>query len=740
MKIFNLASKTLMFCCALAAMSGVAVAQIVTDIGPNPPTPGATDISSIQTPDTGYGVDEKPGGMNYYDDNGNGLVSPGQTFLSPTNGVLTSVAYQMGNNNGTYSGGLSGTGPGLMKLRVFQLAGPGSTTATKLAEYSSDPNFTFTASDWLQWTGIAVRLTNGVNYAYTISSGVNNNNGSQMYCRVYCVTNQPYPDGSICLIQAAGGPNSVTYNAVADFYDQNFDLGFSDLSVLDKPLAPAPSVSPATTVYGGTRLTLAEDASGGNLHYQWQIETDGGSATLTNIPGAAASNLVQVAAYNGNPAFFDVVVTNANGAVTSPVVQVTINPPSAPVLLQDLDPLNPSTFVGGSLTFNAEFDGTLPISYQWMTNSGGGYHPIPAATNTTLTLKNLQFGSVGSIELVATNSIGTNNSSAAIVTVLAAPPAPTPDQPYAYAVYENNPLVYWRFSETNDTTVGGVPAYDYSGHGYDASYGSNVLDNVAGPQPPAFPGFETSNTGVQLPGPNVAGGHGYLVSPDLNVDTNTVTIAAWLNPNANVVTTVGLVFWRNSAGDAAGLDFGGAASTNGMHELGYTWNNNSSLTWNWDSNLFPPLNQWSFVALTITPSNATMYLYYVDPNAMTTNLLTAVNVLPHTAEAFSGGIIRIGDDTFDDYRTFPGFLDEVAVFTHPLSESQVKSLFFTALGVPSAVTLAHSWNGQQLTLSWPQGTLMEATNLPGPWATNTAASPFVVTPTGPRKFYRVQVR
>jgi len=56
------------------------------------------------------------------------------------------------------------------------------------------------------------------------------------------------------------------------------------------------------------------------------------------------------------------------------------------------------------------------------------------------------------------------------------------------------------------------------------------------------------------------------------------------------------------------------------------------------------------------------------------------------------------------------------------------------------VTLDSSWDGRQLTLSWPSGTLLEAASVLGPWTTNTAASPYVLTPSGPRKFYRVQVR
>jgi hypothetical protein len=390
------------------------------------------------------------------------------------------------------------------------------------------------------------------------------------------------------------------------------------------------------------------------------------------------------------------------------------------------------------LTLSANFSGTLPISYQWLTNSGSGDFPIPGATNSTLTLLNLQPSAADNIRLAATNAEGSNTTSSATISILPALPTPTPAQPYAYAVAANHPLVYWRFSETNSTSGGNLPVYDYSGNGYDATYGLNSIVDVAGPQSPTFIGFEPDNTAVQFPGPNVSGGHGYAVSPSLNLNTNTATIALWLNPSANIVTTVGLLMWRNGA-DAAGLGFGGA-STNGMTELGYTWNNNSSQTWNWDSLLFPPLNQWSFVALTVTPNDATIYLYYVDANTGETNLLKAVNAIPHQAEAFSGGILRIGDDTFDDYRVFPGSIDELAVFSHSLSESQIQSLFFTALGAPTPAVLNYTWDGRQLSLSWTQGSLMEATNIMGPWTTNPASTPYLVTPGGPQKFYRVKVQ
>jgi hypothetical protein len=42
-------------------------------------------------------------------------------------------------------------------------------------------------------------------------------------------------------------------------------------------------------------------------------------------------------------------------------------------------------------------------------------------------------------------------------------------------------------------------------------------------------------------------------------------------------------------------------------------------------------------------------------------------------------------------------------------------------------------------LGW-LGTLLEATNVAGPWSTNNAASPFTNQPNNPQMFYKVLVQ
>lgn len=48
--------------------------------------------------------------------------------------------------------------------------------------------------------------------------------------------------------------------------------------------------------------------------------------------------------------------------------------------------------------------------------------------------------------------------------------------------------------------------------------------------------------------------------------------------------------------------------------------------------------------------------------------------------------------------------------------------------------------GNNLTLKWPQGVLLQATNLAGPWTTNNATSPYNVSPSGAQMFYRILVQ
>ncbi len=76
-------------------------------------------------------------------------------------------------------------------------------------------------------------------------------------------------------------------------------------------------------------------------------------------------------------------------------------------------PASLTSFVGTLASFSVTAAGTRPLGYQWLFNGTN----ISNATNTTLTLTNVQIGQSGSYTVVVTNSWGAAASSNAVLTV-----------------------------------------------------------------------------------------------------------------------------------------------------------------------------------------------------------------------------------------------------------------------------------------------------------------------------------
>ena len=96
----------------------------------------------------------------------------------------------------------------------------------------------------------------------------------------------------------------------------------------------------------------------------------------------------------------------------------------------------------------------------------------------------------------------------------------------------------------------------------------------------------------------------------------------------------------------------------------------------------------------------------------------------------------------DGTYSFNGVISDFAVFNYTLSQDQLQALYNAALGVPPPVSLQITLAGTNVQLSWgPLGLLEEATNVQGPWTTNSlAVSPYTIPATNSLKFYRVLVQ
>ena len=140
------------------------------------------------------------------------------------------------------------------------------------------------------------------------------------------------------------------------------------------------------------------------------------------------------------------------------------------------------------------------------------------------------------------------------------------------------------------------------------------------------------------------------IATPLNLNSNNVTITAWVKRNGEQSPWAAFVFTR-AGGSIAGL---GHSET---IELRYHWND---ATWAFSSGLEPPDNEWFFAALVIEPTQGTIYL----------NEQTAVNATAHDIEEF-GGSLFIGQDP-QGGRFFNGTIDEVAIFNRSLTQEEIK--------------------------------------------------------------------
>jgi hypothetical protein len=300
-------------------------------------------------------------------------------------------------------------------------------------------------------------------------------------------------------------------------------------------------------------------------------------------------------------------------------------------------------------------------------------------------------------------------------------------------VVAGNPYAFWKLNETSDPSVGSVVAYDPVGgpNGTYQTAAQNGFNGIVGPESPAFPGFPAVNWAL---GTASNAANSYVTASAGSMIATNLTYAMWINPSGPVENWAGLLMDRGAAGE--GLGFGGSINAAGMSELAYTWNANS--TWSYNSYLYPPANQWSFVALVIQPTQAELYLIN------SSGVQTATNVLAHDSEEF-GVAWHIGDDAAGGtagQRTFPGSIADVSVYLSALSSYQISGLYDAGVGIvqgPVVLTLTPAGAGTA-TLNWSQGTLLQSTNLTGPWTPVTTTSPYTVGTSNAQSFFKVQVQ
>ena len=201
----------------------------------------------------------------------------------------------------------------------------------------------------------------------------------------------------------------------------------------------------------------------------------GTSVVLTGSINASTNNF-QIGATPASvadrtpPAWFDDVRVY-NHALTPAQLEVVRQSgiPSGVAPNITAQPANQTIYTGGNPTFSPTIVGDLPMQYQWYLNGTNVGDIIADATNSSLTLTNVQIGDSGSIYTVfASNSFGTAWNTGAVLTVvgvqITTQPTPVTQTLLAqstalFSAVANgaSPLAYqWYFFGTNNAFTNAV--------------------------------------------------------------------------------------------------------------------------------------------------------------------------------------------------------------------------------------------------------------------------------------------
>ena len=439
-----------------------------------------------------------------------------------------------------------------------------------------------------------------------------------------------------------------------------------------------------------------------------QATADANFLQIANIPVTGlATNWV-----SSNPT---VITVNSNGMVTAishgtATVSATVKgitgttstitvAASAPIITRQ-PVASLALLVGGTLQASVASIGDTPFTYYWFTNAGPT--PISVSSSPMLTVPHLQLGNAGSYVCVVSNHVGTATSSALNLTVV----APTT---YQQAMLSLNPIGFWPLNEPSGTI-----AYDVIG-GNNGTYTGTFALGQPGPN-----SFFAGATSTAFDGTS---GHVDIPGAPFNI-TGAVTVVAWVNvlsaPTFDCLFGHGDTSWRmsiNPNGQPGGNDGPGLPdATDPISSPGVD-----------DGN-------WHMVAYSYmgTPGQNNNGALYVD-GALVANNTIVTNVVGNNLDVWIGGA--------PDYpsRFLPAYIADAAVFSESLSAAQIQGIYNgVAVAGPQTITITRS--GSNVILSWQTGLLLEATNVLGPWKTNSAAvSGYTVPATNAAEFFKLLV-
>jgi hypothetical protein len=415
-----------------------------------------------------------------------------------------------------------------------------------------------------------------------------------------------------------------------------------------------------------------------------------------------------------------------------------IGPVDVPPIIE-LQPVSTTNYYNLPATLSVGVIGTMPLSYQWI-KAGAG--PVPDATNSELTIPNLDYTAAGTYTVSITNTIdGTNYgvlSDPATITVLP-PPASPPAIPGL--------VMHLTFDHTLE---------DATGRGNNATNKASGTAMLAtNDYSPGMLGYAFSyQTTVTATSTN-ANYASVGVRPDLQFGSNiNFTASMWVRLPANY-TGIDLPFFTDVIGSTFGYPGYVFAPSYGIPvpggPLGWPGGWGYSIRDNAGNGLGAYGSENS-----INDGQWHNLIYVINRTTGVTVYLDGVVAQPHNEEFPTGQIgdidsiqpATIGQDPTGLYPA-PGScdIDDLGVWQTALTPLEAASIFeagyysqLSFTGAPLSFSFA-TFPSQAVQLTWNEGSLQSATNLPGPWTTvsGPGTSPYTISTTdAPQTFFRAK--
>ena len=528
-------------------------------------------------------------------------------------------------------------------------------------------------------------------------------------------------NGSITLPDASytpgaiGGAGGTTENMLGnDVYgDPQFSGAVYELRIWNGVVPPlylalSAMAGPGIVVTNFTPLSIAVTAT--------NLTMVAGSTQTPSVIGNFVNGtgvVITASVTNWTSSNPNVLMVDSNGVITAldsgtATISATVSgitgatqpitvPATAPVITNQLAP-SESLLAGGTLSIDIGVVGNPPFVCRWFINNGA--IPLSITATPTLTIPNLQLANAGSYTCLISNRYGSVLSSPLNLTVIS-------PNTYQLSILSLGPIAYWPLSETS-----GSVAHDLVGNNNGTYIGGCTLAQ-SGPTNSIFGSASRSAL--------FDGASGYVDIPEgpFNL-TNAITTVAWVNlvsaPSFAGLLGHGDVSWRMSidsssqpgANDGTSPD---ATSSNGIND-----------------------GNWHVVAYVYTgvPGITGNGSLYVD-GALAANNTVAATPAGDNLDVWIGGSPDYGAG-----RLLNAKIAHAAVFDRALTAVQIQDLHTGVYAAPVNLTVTRS--GSSVMLNWPEGVLLQAPSVLGPWTTNSAAvSPYTVPDKSGNQFFRVLV-